>query len=194
MKAVEVIVTDKNGKTIYKTGYNLDLYEEYIKRNTNDLTTLWLRRFYISLFTPLVRSQGVTFTFTDTTGTVRTQDLKVNIGATPLFLNTYACSNRFWISYGSSSTTPSPTDYRLGNKIDEGVATATVSETTGIMTFSVSFTISNDITIYEVGLEWEATVAGTATCGRFLVDRTVFPEGITVLAGQVLTIIYRFVL
>ena len=191
MKAVEVVVKDKDGSVVYKTGYNLDLYEEYLKRNTNDLTTLWLRRLFIALFTPLTTGGATSFSFTDTTGTARTQYIKRDLGTYPSFFNLPPCNNRFWIAYGSSSTAPSPTDFRLGNKLGEGVATMTIDETAGIMTFSVSFTITTDITVYEVGLEWEGCVAGVATCGRFLVDRTVFPDGITVSAGQVLTIIYR---
>ena len=70
----------------------------------------------------------------------------------------------------------------------------TADETAGIITLSVSFTVTTSITVYEVGLEWEGTVSSYNVCGRFLVDRTVFPEGITVQAGQTLTIIYRFVL
>ena len=195
MKAVEVVVKDKDGSVVYRTGYNLDLYEEYLKRNTNDLTTLWLRRLFIALFTPVITGQVASFSFTDTAGTARTQGIKrptgIDATADAFFINTQVCNNRFWISYGSSSTAPSPTDFRLGSKLGEGVATMTLDETTGIMTFSVSFTITTSITVYEVGLEWEGCVSSYNVCGRFLVDRTIFPDGIPVSAGQVLTIIYR---
>jgi len=194
VKTVEVIISDKNGNIIYKTDHNLDLYIEYLKRNTNDLTTLWLRRLYIALFTPIVTGHSTSFSFTDTTGTSRTQFIKKNYGSNPSFLETYACPNRFWISYGSSNTTPTITDFKLGNKLNEGIATVTTDESSGIMTFSISFTITSNITVYEVGLEWEGCISSYNICGRFLFDRTVFPDGISVSSGQVLTIIYRILI
>jgi len=194
VKVVEVLVKDENGEVVYRTGYNLDLYEEYLKRNTNDLTTLWLWRFFIALFTPAPLDHTTSFSFTDTGGTARSQSVKGLVGTYALFLNTDYCVNRFWIGYGSSSTPPSRTDYKLGSKLGDGVATMTLDEAAGILTFSVSFTITAATTVYEVGLEWEGAVAGYGTCGRFLVDRSVFPDGIPVSAGQVLTIIYRFLL
>ena len=197
MKAVEVVVKDKDGSVVYRTGYNLDLYEEYLKRNTNDLPTLWIMRLFTALFTPLLTGTSVTFSFTDTAGTARTQGAKRPTGtdatADALFNNMYSCNNRLWISYGSSSAPPSRTDYKLGSKLGEGVATITVDETACIITLSVSFTITTSITVYEVGLEWEKTISSYNICGRLLIDRTVFPEGITVQAGQTLTIIYRFI-
>ena len=197
MKAVEVVVKDKDGSVVYRTGYNLDLYEEYLKRNTNDLPTLWTVRFFTALLTPVTRGHYSSFSFTDTGGTARIQDVKRNTGSDTTsdlhFFNTYVCSNRLWISYGSSSAPPSRTDYKLGSKLGEGVTTITVDETAGIITLSVSFTITTDITVYEVGLEWEGCVSSFNVCGKFLVDRTVFPEGIPVRAGQTLTVIYRFI-
>ena len=198
MRAVEVIVTDKDGKIIYRTGHNLDLYEEYLKRKTNDLATAWIVRFFGALFSPTAVGGTITFSFTDTGGSARTQGAKRPTGidtiADALFNNMQSCNNRLWISYGSSSIAPSRTDYKLGNKIGEGVAGVSADEIHGTVTISASFTFTSDTTIYEVGLEWEGTVSSYNVCGRFLVDRTVFPDGITVQAGQTLTIIYRFVL
>jgi len=191
VKTVEVIVKNENGEVVYRTGYNLDLYEEYLKRNTNDLTTLWLRRIFIALFTPVALDISTSFSFTDTGGTARTQTLKGYFADYASFINTNYCYNRFWICYGSSSTAPSITDYKLGSKLGEGVATMTLNEPAGILTFSVSFTVTTSITVYEVGLEWEGVIYSYSTCGRFLVDRTVFPDGIPVSDGQILTIIYR---
>ena len=193
MKAVEVVVTDKDGKVVYRTGYNLDLYEEYLKRNTNDLTTVWIIRFFGALFTPVTSGGATSFSFTDTTGTARTQNIKRDLSTFSSFFNTPPCSNRLWITYGTGRTSPSRSDYKLENKLGEGLAGIAADETTGIITISASFTMTSNITIYEVGLEWEGCVSGYSTCGRFLVDRTVFPDGITVQAGQTLTVIYRFI-
>jgi hypothetical protein len=142
--------------------------------------------------------------FTDTGGTSRSQYLKeplyIIIGTSYYpadnFLSTLVCSNRLWIGYGNSSTPPTRTDYKLGNKLGEGLAGVTVDETNGIITISASFTMTANTVIYEVGLEWEAQVGGGAggsiVCGRVLLDRTVFPDGITVLANQTITVVYRF--
>jgi len=194
VRAVEVVVTDKDGKVVYRTGYNLDLYEEYLKRKTNDLTTLWGIRAFGATLAPTGVSGSTLFSFTDTTGTARTQNIKVNAGSAYIFLNTNYCNNRLWIGYGSSSTPPSRSDYKLGSKLGEGLAGVTADETQGTVTISASFTMTAGTTVYEVGLEWEGTVAGCTTCGRFLVDRTVFPDGIRISAGQTLTVIYRLIL
>jgi hypothetical protein len=109
------------------------------------------------------------------------------------FFNTAYCNNRLWISYGDSTTAPTGSDYKLGNKLAEGLANITADEYQGTLTISASFTMSTDTVVYEVGLEWEATVASYNVCGRVLLDRTVFPNGIAVSAGQTLTVVYRFI-
>ena len=196
MKAIEVIVTDKNGKVVYRTGYNLDLYEEYLrrKREIPDLGTRWGVRIFEALFAPAGLDGTTTFTATDTSGTVRTQNIKAYMSDYASFYNTNVCANRLWIYYGSGRTPPTPGDYKAEAKLAEGLAIATGNDLQGTLTISASFTMTSDTTIYEIGMEWEGCVAGYSACGRFLLDRTVFPDGITVQAGQTLTIIYRFVL
>jgi hypothetical protein len=74
----------------------------------------------------------------------------------------------------------------------EGLASVSPDEYQGTLTISASFTMNANTIIYEVGLEWEGTISACMVCGRVLLDRTAFPNGITVLAGQTITIIYRF--
>jgi hypothetical protein len=193
---VELIVTDGDGRVVGRVAYNEDLFWEYVRRvrANPDRGTRWGVRILEAIFAPAGVSGTTTFTAVDTSGTGRTQNIKTNMGTTASFFNTYACANRLWVSYGTGTASPTPDDYKLVSKIAEGLAGATGDDLQGTVTISASFTMTADTTIYEVGLEWEGCVASNATCGRFLIDRTVFPNGLTVKAGQTLTVIYRFVL
>jgi hypothetical protein len=192
---VEVIVTDRSGKIIKRVAVNEDLFNyvlEKSRENSLDLATAWFIRELALMFTPTTVGGSVSITYTDTGGTSRTQLVKANYGSQSIIFNTANCNNRLWIGYGNSSTAPTRYDYKLGNKLAEAVAGVLYDETGGTVTISASFTVSADTTIYEVGLEWEGCIASYNVCGRILLDRTVFSGGITVLAGQTITIVYRF--
>jgi hypothetical protein len=194
---VEVIVTDRDGRVAKRVAVNEDLFWEYVKRirDNPDRGTRWGVRLLEAIFAPAGVAGTTTFTAVDTGGTSRTQNIKTNMGtAYSSFFNMNTCPNRLWIGYGTNSTPPSPDDYKLGNKIAEGLAGVTGDDLQGTVTISASFTMTADTTIYEVGLEWEGCVSSYNVCGRFLIDRTVFPDGLLVKAGQTLTVIYRFVL
>jgi hypothetical protein len=200
---VEVIVTDRDGRVVKRVAVNEDLFSEALKRrvegNSGDTATAWFLRILLAIFSPTTTSGTTIASYTDTTGASRTQGFKrvmypYNTSSPTLadFFNTGYCNNRLWVGYGSSSAPPTRTDYKLGSKLNEGLAGVTADEEQGTLTISASFTMSADTTIYEVGLEWEASVEGYNVCGRVLLDRTVFPDGITVLANQTLTVVYRF--
>ena len=195
VKMVEVVVTDIDGRVVNRVAVNEDLFNyvmEKARERPLDLTTVWFLRIVRGIFGATPVGGGWRETYTDTGGTSRTQYIKCNAGTSIIFFNTNSCNNRLWIGYGNSSTAPTRTDYKLGNKLGEGVTSVTMDEAYGILTISASFTMGADTTIYEVGLEWEAAVAGYDTCGRVLLDRTVFPDGILVKANQTITIVYRF--
>jgi hypothetical protein len=192
---VEVIVTDRDGKVVNRVAVNEDLFNyvlEKTRENPLDLATAWFIRILRGIFGPVNVGGSWSETFIDAGGTSRTQVIKGNVSTYVIFYNTGYCNSRLWISYGSSSTPPTRTDYKLGSKIADGIAGVTADETQATLTISGSFTMSTDTVIYEVGLEWEACISGYNTCGRVLLDRTVFPNGITVLAGQAITVVYRF--
>jgi hypothetical protein len=196
VKMVEVIVTDRDGRVVNRVAVNEDLFNyvlEKSKENQLDMATAWFLRILRGIFGATPVDGWWSESFTDIGGTSRTQYIKGSLGSIYLFFNTDYCSNRLWISYGSSSTPPTRTDYKLGSKIADGVAGVTADEVQATVTISASFTMSADTVIYEVGLEWETCVATASTCSRVLLDRTVFPGGITVLAGQTLTVVYRFI-
>jgi hypothetical protein len=195
-----VEVRDPDGRVVKRVTANEELFRASMKltgKSRDDLLTLWIYRILLALLTPVLRNGVTTATFTDTTGTSRTQIFKspmANLNSSGWnledFFNTGYCNNRLWIGYGNSNTPPTRTDYKLGNKLNEAVATMTYDESARTMTFTAGWTLTADTVIYEVGLEWEACLSSYYICGRVLVDRTVFPDGITVLAGQTLTITY----
>jgi hypothetical protein len=207
VKMVEVIVRDPDGRVVKRVAVNEDLFNhvlEKIKERPLDLATVWFLRILSAIFQPIAAGGTASASFVDSTGTSRSHNVKqplymvVGSSCYPAnnFFSTYSCNSRLWVSYGSSSVAPTRSDYKLGNKLGEGLAGVAVDETGGTVTISASFTMTADTVIYEVGLEWEAQVGGGGTasvvCGRVLLDRTVFPNGITVLANQTITIVYRF--
>jgi hypothetical protein len=195
VKMVEVVVTDRDGRVVNHVAVNEELFNyvlERVKEKPLDLATAWFLRIMRAIFAPVTPRGYVSEAFTDTGGTSRSQLFKRDLGSTPLFFETTACNNRLWIGYGSSSAPPTRTDFRLGSKLGEGLVGVVADEYQGTLTISASFTMGADTTIYEVGLEWEATVSAHNVCGRVLLDRTVFPDGILVRAGQTITIVYRF--
>jgi hypothetical protein len=200
VKMVEVIVRNPSGEVVKRVTVNEELFNYVLKKSMEsrqDMTTAWFLRLMRAIFEPTGVGGPVSASTVDTGGTARTTGTKrATGGASPqddMIWNTSYCNNRLWIGWGTSTTSPTRTDYKLGNKVAEGIAGVTHDETQGTVTISASFTMTTDTTIYEVGLEWEGTVATYNVCGRILLDRTVFSAGITVLANQTVTIVYRFI-
>jgi hypothetical protein len=186
---VIVEVRDPDGRVVKRVTANEEAFrvaQRLTRESENDLLTLWIYRIIKGLLTPAVAGQTVSDVFTDTGGTSRTGNIKYAVSGN-IFNNTTPGSNRPWISYGNSNTPPTRTDFRLGNKLNEAVPSFSFDESARTVTLTVGWTLTADTTIYEVGLEWEMYL-GVQT--RILVDRTVFPDGITVRAGQTLTITY----
>jgi hypothetical protein len=197
MKAVILEVRNPDGTLAKRVAVNEDLLKEYLERrkkhygDEQDLTTLWFFRILAALFATTQKSNTSMFSFTDETGTSRSQYVKCSFNIY-LFFDTYNIPNYMVIAIGTDTTSPTRTDYKLGNKINEAVATVTVDETGFTITLSAAFTFASDTVIYEVGLLWHGCVAANNVQGRFLVDRTVFSNGISVAAGQTLSIAYVF--
>ena len=193
VKMVVVEVRDPDGTLVRRVTANEEAFRvatKLARESGDDLLTLWIYRIIRGMLAPLIAGQYSSETFTDTGGVSRTQNIKGYVSTFHSFFNTYACANRLWISYGNSSVSPTRTDYKLGNKLGEAVASMTYDETARTITLTAGWTLTADTTVYEVGLEWEGCVSGCTVCGRVLVDRTVFPDGILARAGQTLTISY----
>jgi hypothetical protein len=187
---VEICIKDKCieiGKDLF--GKALEIRKEMEKRG--DLRTRWFIRLMVAEFTSVGVSGTTSFSIVDTTGTSRAPIVKFSYSTINEFFNTYACDNRLYISLGSSDTPPTIDDNKLGNKFADAVAGIAVDEGNGIIRLYATFTFSSDVTIAEVGLEWSGNVAGTGTCGRFLVDRTVLPSPVSVPANTPIIVTYR---
>jgi hypothetical protein len=197
MKAVVLEVRNPDGTLARRVAVNEDLLKEYLERrressSAKDLTTLWLFRLWAALLTPADVNTSTSFSFTDESGASRTQTAKGNTSSYYIFFNTSSCLNKMVVAVGTGTASPTRTDYKLANKIAEAYAAIAVDETGFSITLSAAFTFSTDTVIHEVGLLWAGCVAGYTTCGRFLVDRTVFPDGVSVAAGQTLSVAYVF--
>jgi hypothetical protein len=198
MLSLEILVLDGD-KIIRRITVNEDLREEYIKRRADgngDMVTLWFFRVIAAIFEPVPAGvHGTPFPFIDVAGTSRSIRAKTPAGTSVpahelIWSTSGAAHNRFWIAVGTGDTPPTPSDFRLGGKIAEVIATRHVDEAVRTITLSGAITFATDIVVREVGLEWECNVAGATTPGRILIDRTVFPEGIPVQAGRTLSVVY----
>jgi hypothetical protein len=186
---VIVEVRNPDGTLVRRVTANEEAFKvatKLARESGDDLLTLWIYRIIKGLLTPAFTNQFITETLVDTGGASRAANIKGNFSVN-IFNTTFYGPNRPWISYGNSSVAPTRTDYKLGNKLGDAPATMTYDESARIMTFTAGWTLTSDVTVYEVGLEWELY---PSTQTRILVDRTVFPDGITALAGQTLTITY----
>ena len=175
-----------------------DLFEEALKIRSEmirrgDLRTRWWVRFIGALFYPVTTRAGASFSYKDIDGTSRGQTVKGSLEVYSCLLNTYSCSNRFWISVGSGDTPPTIDDYRLSSKIGDALASYALDDVNGIISLSAGFTFASDTVINEVGLEWEACLSSYTGCGRILVDRTVLSSPFTAPANTPITVTYKIV-
>lgn len=104
------------------------------------------------------------------------------------------------VAIGTGTTPPSMTDFKLESKYMEttSLVIAPYYEEGTMLRFDIiaNFTINENITLYEFGLFYYTTeLIGTTHYLRvFLVSRDVVSEGIPVTAGQVISIVYRWVI
>jgi hypothetical protein len=191
---IEIIVTDKSGRVIERREINRDLFEEYLRREeaSRDYSTRWFVRMLFYLFKYTTKSGTDQAPVTDTTGTARNIRMKYPTGDV-IFNCTYSADVGFYIGVGTGTTPPTRDDYKMENKIAEGVASASVTEDAGIITLTAGFTWATDMTISEIGLEWYVNFSSASPYNcRVLCDRTVLNTPITVPAGATLTVVYRF--
>jgi len=190
---IELLVKDKDGRIVNRVAVNEKILQLMNSKDNMDYSTRWFIRLMYKIFEPVSGSGSNAISWTDITGASKTVLIKSSVSASVLW-TTYVCNFRMWISVGTSSTPPTRDDFKLGNKIADGLASISVDETNGIITLSASFSFASDITIFEVGLELEAAIGGQTACGRVLLDRTVISDGVSVLGGQTLSVVYKFTL
>jgi len=202
MLSLEVLVLD-GGRVVRRVAVNEDLREEYLRRRAGgngDMITLWFFRVVAAIFESVPAGvNGSPVSLKDIRGDdrsviVKTSEEVYDPFSASIWNTTGDRHNRFWISVGRDGTPPSPTDYSLRNKIAETIATWNPNESARTILLTGGFVFAEDTTIYEVGLEWECNIARAPHPRKFLVDRTVFPNGIPVQAGQTLSVVYRITL
>ena len=127
--------------------------------------------------------------FVDDTGTART--LVVGYGSY-CWDYCYATDRKYYIAIGTDNTSPSPSDYKLGNEIGSAEAsepTVITDNYIGIRITS-SIQVASDVTIWEVGLYLICCDDAGNKC-RFLLLRDVLSDGITYYAGEYVSVRYE---
>jgi hypothetical protein len=133
------------------------------------------------------------FSVSDDTGTTRTFHLKMAflVGVAHI-LNTRNCPGGVRVRYGSGSTPPSRTDFRLESEIFvDSNPRLIIDESRGFVMVESVVVFGSDTTVCEVGLSLYGTVAGEFTCGEILIDRTVFSPCRVIPADTPYTVRYR---
>jgi hypothetical protein len=189
MLCIELL--DRDSKRVIKEEcIDKEIFEEYVKNRKDDSTANFVS-LVTAIFTNATQGGGLGITLTDINGTSRIFYVK-GLWSNPYSIFSTNVTNSYtYITVGTDSTPPSPTDYALKNKVAEKLVESVSADTANrIVTIQATISFTENVTIYEVGLEINAVDQnGTAT--RLLLDRTVISGGIAVQAGQALRITYR---
>jgi hypothetical protein len=180
-----------------------------IDSSDNDLFTVWVLRMFYSLFAYVAPKDTVSFRAVDADGVERTFHFKrYTYHYDCRLFNTYFCASGVRVRYGTSSTPPSRTDYRLLQEIYvDNNPRLVLDEGRGFVMVVSTVTFTSDTTICEVGLSLYTVTYCTEECfdfdgeticyifaegcGEFLLDRTVFSPCRRVPANTPYTVRYR---
>ena len=155
-----------------------------------DLATLWFLRILASVFVNATAGTSVTFTIVDSTNTTRTQT-HVDGGLSSVFHGS-GCGDRVYaIGLGSSSVPPSRSDYKLLGEFARLDTTFRLDESLYYISHSVMYTADVDRVVCEVGLYARACDNG-GVLRTVLLDRTVLSPCVSVGAGEIIGVAYRF--
>jgi hypothetical protein len=172
-----------------------------IDSNDGDLFTNWILRMFYALFAYVGYGGMVSFNARDDVGVVRTFHFKRGSGGNACYLfDTFWCPSGVRVRYGSGSTSPSRTDYRLSNEIYvDSNPRLVLDEGRGFVMVVSTVTFTSNTTICEVGLSLYTVVecyfdpdyGWYGVCGEFLLDRTVFSPCRVIPANTPYTVRYR---
>jgi hypothetical protein len=164
-----------------------------LESNGNDLLTLWIMRAFLNMFAVVGPGGSVSFSALDDTGASRTFVMKANFGSGKYHIfNTYACLHTVRVHFGSGSTPPSRTDFRLSQGVFVDVNTkVSMNEDAGYVFVEGMAIFPSDTTICEIGLTLRATVSYEYVCEEILIDRTVLSPCRTIPANTPYIVRYR---
>jgi hypothetical protein len=164
-----------------------------IDSSDNDLFTAWILRMFYAMFSSVLTGGTVTFSALDDTGASRTFEFKYNwSGIFTTIFSTRNCPGGVRVLYGSGSTPPSRTDFRLASQIFvDSNPRLFIDESRGFVMVVSDVVFSSAVTVCEVGLSLYGTVAGDNVCGDILLDRTVFSPCRSIPANTPYTVRYR---
>jgi hypothetical protein len=172
-----------------------------IDSSDGDLFTNWILRMFYALFAYVGYGGWVQFNALDDVGVSRIFGFKRSGGGLVCYLfDTFWCPSGVRVRYGSGSTSPSRSDYRLSNEIFvDSNPRLVMDESRGFVMIISTVSFSSNTTICEVGLSlytvveciYDPDFGWTGTCGEFLLDRTVFSPCRVIPANTPYTVRYR---
>jgi hypothetical protein len=154
-----------------------------------DLVTLWALRLICCLFANVPNWGSASISFVDLFRVSRT--VACISYYSPSFLSSYCANRAPFIGFGSSSATPSRSDYRLVSELARVQASCVVDESAFECRIVGSWTPTASVSICEVGLYMRVCDYGNVA--RFvLFDRSVLSPCISVPGGSTVTATYVF--
>jgi hypothetical protein len=154
-----------------------------------DLTTLWAFRLICCMFAVVLRGTTVSFGFVDLGGVSRTQNCIATVSNN--FLGSGCVDRAPFIGFGSSSTPPARTDYRLIGELARVRGFTYSDESAFTCSIVGSWSPDSDVTVCEVGLYMLVCDAG-GVARYVLFDRSVLDPCVSVSAGDTISVTYTF--
>jgi len=194
-KCVIIELKDKKtGKTVKRIGINEEQFNEYLKRKkeSGDLGTNNLGRLLQGIFKNTTKTAREKILLITDTGIETETETKHPESMAYFFNNSNYSDIGSKIRVGDSAMPPSREQYNLqGTILGESDAAVYWADGGDYVDITASFSWTEDKTIYEIGLFYQLCGLTNPNYHIVMFDRTVYPEGIFVPAGQVLTITYR---
>jgi hypothetical protein len=154
-----------------------------------DLVTLWAFRLICCMFAVVLRGVTVSFGFVDLGGMSRTQSCIA--AASNNFLGSGCADRAPYIGFGSSTTPPVRTDYKLHAELARVRGFTYSDESAFTCSIVGSWTPDSGVTVCEVGLYMLVCDAGGGA--RYvLFDRSVLSPCVSVSAGETISVAYVF--
>jgi hypothetical protein len=156
---------------------------------SGDLVTLWAFRIISCLFAVVPKGVTTSISFVDLGGVSRTQGcIYSHLSG---FLSSICAERAPYIGFGSSSASPSRSNFRLVSELARVRGSTYSDESAFTLTIVGSWTPGSGVTVCEVGLYMY--VCETGTVARYMLfDRSVLSPCVSVTAGDTISVAYAF--